>query len=131
MKFQRMVRIPMMVVGLAAGLLVAKPVRAQQEVDPTFFDAPSNAATHMQADNSTSPSLPASNQAAAEPAAALAPQQVDASPAGGTVQVAIAVLLTGFGFIVFPGIGKAMRGEWRQIRPSLRESPAPRAEISL
>jgi hypothetical protein len=38
MKLQRIVRVPMIVMGLGAALLLAGPVRAQQEVDPDTFD---------------------------------------------------------------------------------------------
>ncbi len=43
MKFQKMIRAQMMLVSLGAGLLLARPVRAQQEVDPTFFEGASDA----------------------------------------------------------------------------------------
>ena len=42
MKFQKMIRIQLMLVGLGAGLLVAKPVFAQQETDPTLFEVASD-----------------------------------------------------------------------------------------
>jgi hypothetical protein len=38
MKLQRIVRVPMIVMGLGVALLLAGPVRAQQEVDPDTFD---------------------------------------------------------------------------------------------
>lgn len=38
MKFQRIVRAPMIVMGLGVALLLAGPVRAQQEVNPDTFD---------------------------------------------------------------------------------------------
>ena len=127
MKFQKMIRVPMMLMGLAAGLLIAKPVRAQQEVEPTFFDAPSQASpTTIHADSSTSPT-PATAPAAANPAvapASLTSEDVGASPASGTVQAAIAVLVIGFGLIAFVGTRKALRQDWRQRERSLRDSHA-------
>ena len=38
MKFQRIVRVPVIVMGLGIALLLAGPVRAQQEIDPDTFD---------------------------------------------------------------------------------------------
>jgi recombinational DNA repair protein (RecF pathway) len=38
MKFQKSVRMSMMLVGLGAALLLARSARAQQDVDPTTFD---------------------------------------------------------------------------------------------
>jgi len=122
MKFQKMIRVPMMLMGLAAGLLIARPVRAQQEVEPTFFDAPSQASPTINADSSTSPTPAAANPAVAP--ASLTSQDVGASPASGTVQAAIAVLMIGFGLIAFVGTRKALREDWRQRERSLRDSHA-------
>jgi hypothetical protein len=38
MNFQRIVRVPMIVMGLGVALLLAGPVRAQQEIGPDTFD---------------------------------------------------------------------------------------------
>jgi hypothetical protein len=38
MKFQRIVRVPMIVMGLGVTLLLAGPVRAQSEISPDTFD---------------------------------------------------------------------------------------------
>jgi hypothetical protein len=38
MKLQRIFRAPMIVMGLGTALLLASPIRAQQEVDPDTFD---------------------------------------------------------------------------------------------
>jgi hypothetical protein len=126
MKFQKMLRVQMMLMGLAAGLLLARPVRAQQEMDPTFFETPSDASQMAQADSSASPSLEAANQEAAEAAAALAAQGVEASRLTGADQATIVVLMTGFGSIVFLGIGEAVRDSWRRVwrAKNLRSSPA-------
>lgn len=124
MKFQKMIRVPMMLMGMAAGLLVAKPVCAQQEVEPTFFEAPSQVSPTINADSATSPSVVTADPAVAEHAASRAPQDVEASAASGTVQAAIAVLMTGFGLIAFLGTRKALREDWRQRERSLRDSHA-------
>jgi hypothetical protein len=40
MKFKNIIRVQLMLVGLGAGLLVAKPALAQQDSDPTLFESP-------------------------------------------------------------------------------------------
>ena len=124
MTFKRMIGVPMMLAGLAAGLLVAKPVRAQQEVDPTFFDGPSATSQTTIVARSASPNLAEANKAAAGPATSLAPRDVEAWPVRGTLQAATVVLTAGFGLIVFLGRRKAMPQAWRQGARSLTSSPA-------
>src|SRR2546426_12258669 len=77
MKFQKMIRAQMMLVSLGAGLLLARPVRAQQEVDPTFFEAASGASQlDQEAAVKAAPSLKAANAAKADSAAPLEAQEL-------------------------------------------------------
>ena len=53
MKFQKMIRIQMMLVGMGAGLLLARPACAQQEMDPELFDVYANTTVTDQASHAT------------------------------------------------------------------------------
>ena len=53
MKFQKMTWIQMMLVGMGAGLLLARPACAQQEMDPEFFDVYANTTVMDQASHRT------------------------------------------------------------------------------
>src|SRR6266571_520292 len=103
MKFQKMIRVQMMLVGLGAGLLWARPVRAQQEVDPTFFEAASGASQLDQA-------------------APLVAQEVNAAQLTSVDAKTIVVLMIGIGSIVLLGMADAVRGNrrrtWRESTPS-------------
>jgi hypothetical protein len=74
MKFQKVIRMPMMLAGLGIGLLLANPVRAQQEVDPTYFEvAPGAPQANQPAAVAEAPRLESASAASAEvavPAAA-------------------------------------------------------------
>jgi len=48
-----MIRIQMMLVGMVAGLLLARPVCAQQEMDPELFDVYANTTVMDQASHAT------------------------------------------------------------------------------
>ena len=114
MKFQKMIRMQLMLVGLGAGLLVAKPVFAQQEMDPTLFEEASD------------PSHPGqgSFNVAATPVAAVKP--AEESPALASVQEAdvagwtaldgdtIMILMVGIASIVLLGMAEAVRGRRRR-----------------
>jgi len=123
MKFQKMIRVQMMLVGLGAGLLLAKPVRAQQEVDPALFEvAPAAPQLDQAAALNAAPSLEAVKAAASDAAAPMVVGEV------GTPQLApmdasvIIVLMIGIGSIVLFGLGEAVRGSrrrtWREVAPS-------------
>ena len=123
MKFQKMIRVQMMLVGLGAGLLLARPVRAQQEVNPTLFEEAQAAPQLDQAAAvNAAPSLEAVKAAASDAAAPMVVGEV------GTPQLApmdanvIIVLMIGIGSIVLFGLGEAVRGSrrrtWREVAPS-------------
>ncbi len=52
-KFQKMIRIQMMLVGMGAGLLLARPACAPQEMDPEIFDVYANTTVMDQASHRT------------------------------------------------------------------------------
>ncbi len=123
MKFQKMIRVQMMLVGLGAGLLLARPVRAQQEVDPTFFEAASGASQLDQAAAvNAALSLKATKSAAADSAAPLVAQEVNAAQLTSVDAKTIVVLMLGIGSIVLLGMADAVRGNrrrtWRESTPS-------------
>jgi hypothetical protein len=113
MKFQRMIRIQMMAMaGIGAGLLLAAPVRAQQDVDPTFFDYAYNATPVDQASNAT-PIAEAAKIADADSTAPLATLRENAV-ALMSVDTPATVALIGIGSIVLVGMAKAVRGSRRR-----------------
>ncbi len=121
MKFQKMIRAHMMLVSLGAGLLLARPVRAQQEVDPMFFEAASGASQPDQAAVKAAPSLKAANAAKADSPTPLAAQEVDAAQLTSLDAKTIVVLMLGIGSIVLLGMTDAVRGNrrtWRESTPS-------------
>jgi hypothetical protein len=113
MKFQRMIRIQMMAMaGIGAGLLLAAPVRAQQDVDPVFFDYAYNAAVVDQASNAA-PIAEAAKIADADSTAPLATLRENAV-ALMSVDTPAMVALIGIGSIVLLGMAKAVRGSRRR-----------------
>src|SRR5260370_31605608 len=115
MKFQKMIRVQMMLVSLGAGLLLARPVRGQQEVDPTFFAAaPGACQVDQAAAGKAAPSLKAANAAKADSAAPLAAQEVDAAQLTSLDAKTIVVLMIGIGSIVLLGMAGAIRGNRRE-----------------
>ena len=122
MKFQKIIRAQMMLVSLGAGLLLARPVRAQQEVDPTFFEGASDAPRLDQAVVKAAPSLKAANAAKADSPTPLAAQEVDAAQLTSVDAKTIVVLMLGIGSIVLLGMADAVRGNrrrtWRESTPS-------------
>jgi hypothetical protein len=116
MKFQKMIRVQLMLAALGAGLLLAKPVYAQQDTDPTLFEATSGASQQRQ----DGFNVPASPQAAtninAETAAPLAVQEQEADAAVMTsVDVnTISAVMVGIGAIVLMGMAEAVRGSRRR-----------------
>jgi hypothetical protein len=66
MKFQKVIRMPMMLAGLGIGLLLANPVRAQQEVDPTYFEVAPGAQANQPAAVAEAPSLESVSAASTE-----------------------------------------------------------------
>ena len=126
MKFQKMIRVQLVLVGLGAGLLLAKPVYAQQDTDPTLFEAASGASQQ----NQEGFNVPIPPQAAinvkAERAAPLAVQEEDASVLTSADVNSILALVVGIGAIVLMGIAEAVRGSRRRTwrAAGLRQYPS-------
>lgn len=112
MKFQNMIRVQLMLLGLGATLVLAKPVCAQQETDPTLFEATSDASQQPQAGFN----VPAPPQAAIAPAperaASPAVQNADVAAWSAADRKMIAALMVGS--IVLMGIAEAVRGSRRR-----------------
>ncbi len=77
MKFQKMIRIQLMLMGLGAGLLLAKPVFAQQDMDPTLFEATSAASQQDQAGFNVAALPEAAKKVSADSTAPSAVHRVD------------------------------------------------------
>jgi hypothetical protein len=121
MKFQRMIRMQMMLVGMGAGLLLTRPVCAQQDMDPTIFADSANTAVMDQASNAT-PSAEPAKVAAADSVAPLAAEGVDAAGLTSMDTSAVVALMIGIASIVLLGFAEAVRGSrrrtWRERVPS-------------
>jgi hypothetical protein len=120
MKFQKMIRIQMMLMGLGAGLLLARPVCAQQDTDPTLFDDSSNTFAMDQTQNATT-SAEAAKVAATDSAAPLATQEMNAARLTSVDTSAVVLLMIAIGSIVVLGMAEAVRGSrrrtWRERTP--------------
>jgi len=113
-KFQKMIRVQLMLVGLGAGLLLAKPVYAQQDTDPTLFEATSGASQQGQDGfNAPAPTQAVTN-VMAETKASLAVQEADAAIMTSLDVNSILALMVGIGSIVLVGIAEALRGSRRR-----------------
>jgi hypothetical protein len=130
MKFQNVIRVQLVMLGLGAGLLIAKPVYAQQETDPTLFEATSGASQQAQ-DGFNVPAPPqAVNVAVAESAPSAVVQDADIAGWSSMDMNTIVALIVGIGAIVFMGIGEAMRGGRRRTRSARAANRFPRGAIA-
>jgi hypothetical protein len=114
MKFQKMIRMQLMLVGLGAGLLIAKPVLAQQETDPTLFEVASDPSQPDQGSFNVAPPPATAVQVAAD---SMAPQEVQQADAAGVAALdmkTILALMVGIGSIVLLGMAEAVRGSRRR-----------------
>jgi hypothetical protein len=109
-----MIRVQLMLVGLGAGLLLAKPVYAQQDTDPTLFEATSDASQQSQEGFNVPASPQAVTNMTAETVAPLAVQEEDASVLTSADVNSILALVVGIGSIVLMGIAEAVRGSRRR-----------------
>ena len=120
MKFEKMIRIQMMLVGMGAGLLLARPACAQQEMDPELFDVYANTTVMDQGSHRT-PAAEAVKVAAADSPAPLAAQGVDAEGLTAVDTSAMVILIIGIGSMVLFGMAEAVRGPrrltWRESAP--------------
>jgi hypothetical protein len=112
-KFQKMIRIQLMLVGLGAGLLIAKPVLAQQETDPTLFEVASDPSQPDQGSFNVAPPPATAVQVAAD---STAPQEVQQADTAGVAldMKTILALMVGIGSIVLLGMAEAIRGSRRR-----------------
>lgn len=114
MKFQKMIRVQLMLVGLGAGLVFAKPVYAQQDTDPTLFEATSDASQQDQVGFNAPAAPQAATNVTAETAGLSAVQESDAAGLSALDVNAILALMAGIGSIVLLGIAEAVRGSRRR-----------------
>ncbi len=118
MKFQEIMRAQMMVVVLGAGLLLAKPVRAQQDMDPTIFEGASDGPPMTEV--ATNAPSSAAKTVAGNAAAPLAPQERGAAQLREADKTTKMVLLIGAASILLLGMVEAGRGSRRR---TWRERP--------
>jgi len=118
MKFQNMIRVQVMLMGLGAGLLLAKPVFAQQDTDPTLFEAAPDATQLDQARLNIAAPPPAATKVTADSTAASPVQEADLARLTEMDQGTIAFLVVGIGSFVLLGMAEAARGSrgrtWRE-----------------
>src|SRR5216684_28808 len=114
MKFQKMIRVQLMLMGLGAGLLLSKPVFAQQDTDPTLFEAASDASQPDQAGFNVAAPPEAAKKVSADSTAPLVVQEADAAALTTLDMNMILALMTGIGSIVLLGIAEAVRGSRRR-----------------
>ena len=114
MKFQKMIRIQLMLVGLGAGLLITKPVLAQQETDPTLFEVASDPSQPDQGSFNVAPPPATAVQVAADSTAPQEVQQADAAGVAALDMKTILALMVGIGSIVLLGMAEAVRGSRRR-----------------
>src|SRR5260370_16996185 len=114
MKFQKMIRIQLMLVGLGAGLLLAKPVYDQQDTDHALLEDTS-VAPHQDQAGSNVPAPPqALKNMKSETTAPSAVQEEDAAVLTSLDVNTILALMVGIGSIVLLGIAEAVRGSRRR-----------------
>jgi hypothetical protein len=120
-----MIRVQLMLVGLGAGLLLAKPVYAQQDTDPTLFEATTGASQQSQEGFNVPASPQAVTNMTAETVAPLAVQEEDASVLTSADVNSILALVVGIGSIVLMGIAEAVRGSRRRTWRAASSSQYP------
>jgi hypothetical protein len=114
MKFQKMIRVQLMLVGLGAGLLMAKPVFAQQDTDPTLFEATNVASQPDQMGFNVPPTTGATIATPAVSTVQASVQQADAAVLTAPDVNTILAIMTGLGAIVLLGITEVLRGSRRR-----------------
>jgi hypothetical protein len=104
MKSQKRIRMQMLIVGLGAALLMAGSARAQQDMDPTYFDInPGTLAVQKAAVvRSAQSSVPATTESNAEVSILAVASGEDATLEAGMTRVA--VIDVGIVLILFGGI---------------------------
>jgi hypothetical protein len=116
MKFQKIIRVQMMLVGMAGVLLLANSAKAQQDMDPTFFDdtpgTPQVQRAAVVPPGQEVQATGAMNPGAAAPLAAL---EVEASAFTPLDENATIFLIVGIGSVVLLGMAEAIRGNRRRV----------------
>ncbi len=130
MKFQKMIRVQLMLMGLGAGLLLAKPVMAQQDMDPNLFEDTAAASQQDQAGFNVPATLPAATNVAEEAASSLAGQESDAAELTPLDVNAILALMVGIGSIALLGIAESVRGSRRRTWRAEASSAFPSGAIA-
>src|ERR1700730_241888 len=97
MRFQKMIRVQLMLMGLGAGLMMPKPVFAQQDTDPTLFESASDASQPDQVPLNAAPGPVAATIVAADSTASPVAQEANAAPFTGLDMNSILALLIGIG----------------------------------
>jgi hypothetical protein len=111
MKFQKTIRVSMMLAGLGAVVLMAKPVYAQQEVDPDHFETISDSSSQDQGTAQASPSYEVAPAMTADSEAPLAAQEEEVAAEWNPLDSAVTVMLVvGIGSILLYGIAESVRG---------------------
>jgi hypothetical protein len=121
MKFQKMIRVPLMLVGLGAGLLMGKPVCAQQDTDPTLFEEAADTTQPDQAAFNVAPPPEAVIRVTAYAAAPSSAQEAYEAQLTALDLKTVFALMIGIGSIVLLGMAEAVRGSrrrtWREKTP--------------
>jgi hypothetical protein len=133
MKFQNKIRMQMVMLGLGAALLMAGSARAQQDMDPTYFDAKPGtpAVSKVVVVRAAQSSQTAKENASAESALALANRSDVTLEAGVTrmaiVDVGVALILLG-GIVSI--VLYAMAATRRERAPRVSPVSAPYTPVS-
>jgi len=133
MKFQNQIRMQMVMVGLGAALLMAGSARAQQDMDPTYFEAKPGtpAVSKVVVVRAAQTPQAAKENASAESTLALA-NGSDATLEAGVTRMAI--VDAGVALILLAGIVSiaryAMAATRRERVPRISKVPAPYTPVS-
>jgi len=114
MKFQKMIRVHLMLVGLGAGLVMAKPVCAQQDTDPTLFEVASDTSQPDQAAFNVAPPPDATIRVTAYAYPTPPVQESDQAKMTALDVKTVLALMVGIGSIVLLGMAEAVRGSRRR-----------------
>ena len=126
MKFENIIRVSMMLAGLGAGVLLAKPVYAQQEVDPDHFEATSDSSLQNATAAQVAPSIDVAPATSEDPAASLAAQPMVVGELTETGSALTAVLMFGIASIfLLLGIAQAVRGSRQRTWKTQADSGFP------
>jgi hypothetical protein len=114
MNFQKMIRVQLMLVGLGAALLMAKPVCAQQDTDPTLFESSCEVSQPDQAEFNVAPPPAAVIRVTAYAYSSPAVLESDQAVMTALDIKTILALMAGIGAIVLLGMAEAVRGSRRR-----------------